>query len=61
MRSDGTETDACTLSASIYIFIVNNAVNRSVNESSILIGRISKQESNQKLAKLSTGYLSSTL
>jgi hypothetical protein len=49
MRSDGTESDASTFCFNLY-FCVNNAVNRSVNESSILIGRISEQESNQKIA-----------
>jgi len=34
-----------SLSVAIFVY-VNNAVNRSANESSILIGRISKQESN---------------
>ena len=48
MRSDGTESDASTFCFHLY-FYVNNVVNRSVNERSILIGRISKQESNQKI------------
>jgi hypothetical protein len=49
MRSDGTESDASTFCFHLY-FYVNNAAIRSVNESSILIGRISKQESNEKIA-----------
>jgi hypothetical protein len=49
MRSNGTESDASTFCFHLY-FYVNNAANRSVNESSILIGRISEPESNQKIA-----------
>jgi hypothetical protein len=37
------------LFAAIVVY-VDNAVNQSANESSIMIGRISKQESNQRLA-----------
>jgi hypothetical protein len=38
------------LSLPVAIFVyVNNSVNQSANESSILIGRISRQELNQKL------------
>ena len=59
MRSDGTESDASTFCFNLY-FCVNNAVNRSVNESSILIGRISKQESNKKNNCCLLGIYSST-
>jgi len=40
-------SDLPSISAVIIFVDVNNAVNRSANESSIFIGRISKQESNQ--------------
>lgn len=42
------------LSAAIFVD-VDNAVNQKANESSILIGRISKQESNQRI--LHAGYI----
>ena len=54
MCSDGIESDASTFCFHSY-FCVNNAANRSVNESSILIGRISKQESNKTLVNCLLG------